>query len=209
MGKYEGEKVLQDPSLVHKSRRHGRFSPEQRHRGPFTKGRERERENNKRTGEKEKHEQEKDLTGKETAQSAALTRAGTHLWLAQAPAGNSPRGPGLRAPEMCRDLREKTKYTPAFGSGERRGLERTSVMGKGMPAPWGELRRHCVPSPALARPGPARCVPGFALPGLGACPVPVPQTLALPPPPGPVWPAAAALGRGPARRGGAAVRAGM
>lgn len=110
---------------------------------------------------------------------------------------------------MCRDLRKKTKYTPAFGSGERRGLERTSVRGKSMPAPWGELRRHCVRSPALPRPGPARCVPGLALPGLGACPVPVPQTLALPPPPSPVWPAAAALGRGPARRGGAAVRAGM
>lgn len=43
VGEYEGEKeVLQDPSLVHKSQRHGRFSPEQRRRGPFTKGRERE-----------------------------------------------------------------------------------------------------------------------------------------------------------------------
>jgi hypothetical protein len=42
-GDYGGEKeVLQDPSLVHKSQRHGRFSPEQRHRGPFTKARERE-----------------------------------------------------------------------------------------------------------------------------------------------------------------------
>ena len=86
-GEYEGEKVLQDPSLVHKSQRHGRFSPEQRHRDPFTKARERESKNNKRTREKEKHEQDKALTGKETAQSAALTRVGTHLRLAQAPAG--------------------------------------------------------------------------------------------------------------------------
>lgn len=38
VGEYEGEKeVLQDPSLVHKSQRHGRFSLEQRHRSPFTK----------------------------------------------------------------------------------------------------------------------------------------------------------------------------
>ena len=37
--------------------------------------------------EKEKHEQDKALTGKETAQSAALTRVGTHIRLAQAPAG--------------------------------------------------------------------------------------------------------------------------
>ena len=86
-GEYEGEKVLQDPFLVHKSQRHGRFSPEQRHRDPFTKARERESKNNKRTREKEKHEQDKALTGKETAQSAALTRVGTHPRLAQAPAG--------------------------------------------------------------------------------------------------------------------------
>lgn len=45
------------------------------------------RENNKRTREKEKHEKEKALRGKETAQSAALTRAGTHLRLTQAPRG--------------------------------------------------------------------------------------------------------------------------
>lgn len=37
----------------------------------------------------------------------------------------------------------------------------------------------------------------------------VPQPLALLLPPGPVWPAAASPGPGPARCGGAAVRAGM
>lgn len=55
VGEYEGEKeVLQDPSLVHKSQRHGRFSPEQRHRSPFTKGKERHTEREKTIKEREK-----------------------------------------------------------------------------------------------------------------------------------------------------------
>lgn len=67
VGEYEGEKeVLQDPSLVHKSQRHGRFSPEQRHRSPFTKGKERQRErkNYKRTREKEKTRERKSFNRK-------------------------------------------------------------------------------------------------------------------------------------------------
>lgn len=38
------------------------------------------------------------LIRKETAQSTALTRAETHLGLAQAPGGSSLRGPRLGAP---------------------------------------------------------------------------------------------------------------
>lgn len=62
VGEYEGEKeVLQDPSLVHKSQRHGRFSPEQRHRSPFTKGKDREREKTIKEREKRKNMRKKKL----------------------------------------------------------------------------------------------------------------------------------------------------
>lgn len=69
----------------------------------------RESENNKRTREKEKHEQDKALTGKETAQSAALTRAGTHLRLAQAPAGEYFARPWAPSPRNTQRFKERNE----------------------------------------------------------------------------------------------------
>lgn len=92
-GDHGGEKeVLQDPSLVHKSQRHGRFSPEQRHRGPFTKARERESRIKEREERGEMRGREiKSAGGKEAAQSRARPER-AHTLGSRVPTRSSPKG---------------------------------------------------------------------------------------------------------------------
>lgn len=91
-GDHGGEKeVLQDPSLVHKSQRHGRFSPEQRHRGPFTKARERESRIKEREERGEMRGRAiKPEGGKEAAQSRARPER-AHTLGSGSPLGVAPK----------------------------------------------------------------------------------------------------------------------